>query len=143
TPDQPPDYAALAADAWRKEETPPPVSSLGDRAGEVAAIERALRARAWHRRRPWLVAAGALAAGVAFLLVSAGQGPRPSPVTQAPEPAAPRLASPLSVVAIDGAGAVVETEGRTREASVDAEIASGARLRLPQPCPGSDLGVDG
>jgi len=132
SPREAPGFADLAAQALKSEETPAGSSSLGDRAADVAASERALRARARRRFRPWLVVAGGVAAAAGVLLIIGWQGPRPAPLA-GKEPVDHALRSPSSaliVAALDGAGASVEVNGSERAAAVRDPIAPGARLRV-------------
>lgn len=110
------DYASLAARALaagQPSTVPPPVE---DRTATINAIERALRARARRRLRPWWVLAplGA-AAAAAVLLVAGGHGGRGSRDAGHPLPSA--AAANLRVgAALSGPSSV--------------EIASGTRLYL-------------
>jgi hypothetical protein len=103
-----------------------------DRAASVAAIERALRARGRRRLAPWL--GWGVAAAAAAVLVPLGwrslRSTEPAAVpgaAQSESSAAPKL----TVAAVDGAGASIETAGGARPATRGARIAAGASVRVP------------
>jgi hypothetical protein len=136
SPDREARYAGLAARALIDDEASSAPSSLGDRAADVAAIERALRARGRRHVRPWLAGVGS-AAAAAVLVAVAWPAPRPAPpaaVERHAMQAAPTAALPpapaASIVALDGAGSTVEVAGREAPAAVRDEIAAGTRLRV-------------
>ena len=135
-------FARLAARALQAEEASAAPSSLGDRAADLAAIERALRARGRARVRPVLVVAAAAAAVAAALVLGLGgggdvvrRGSVAGGVRGAPQqPATPPAADPLSrlsVLAVDGAGASVEQGGAVRPAVAQQQVVAGARVEVP------------
>jgi hypothetical protein len=67
-------YARLAARALQSEEASAPSISFGDRAAEVAAIERSLRARGRTRLRSLLAVAGVAAAVAAAVVLGVRAG---------------------------------------------------------------------
>jgi ferric-dicitrate binding protein FerR (iron transport regulator) len=130
-------YARLAARALQAEEASAASSSLGDRAADVAAIARALRARGRARTRPVLLVAAAAAAVAAAVVLGIGRdGARRDPVAGA-ERVVPRQLvttdplSRLSVLALEGAGASVEQGGVVKPAALQDQVTAGARLEVP------------
>jgi ferric-dicitrate binding protein FerR (iron transport regulator) len=123
-------YAELAARVLEAEEIPAGPDGFGNRAADVEAIERALRART--RRRRWPIAAGAVAAVAAVLVVIAWSRP-PSdgaPRTLAVAHELARRPPALSIAMIEGAGALVGPSGDQRPVTVGDEIAIGTRLEV-------------
>jgi hypothetical protein len=127
-------YAHLATRLLAEQQRNTGPASLGDRAGTVAALERALRGRI--RRRRWRrIAAGAGAMAAVALLVAVGLTVRarldlvPAPpltvVPRAPAPA--RLTARAGVVR--GAGATLVRAGNVLALGTGARLRSGDRLR--------------
>ena len=145
-PVEDPGYAELAARALREEAmhlsgTP---SSLGDRAASLAAIDRALRARARRRLLPWMGAAAAVAAvaivGVVALRptrherspvsVPVAHQERTVPPGVVSHPGRSEAAAWLTVAGAEGAEVSMDG-GATRRAVAGDVIVAGARLRAP------------
>jgi hypothetical protein len=132
----PPDntrYARLAAGPLSDEAPVVDSIGLGDRAADIAAIERALRARARMRRLPWSNASGAAAAAALLVVIGAARRPAPpTPVAQdrPAAPASPSAPHTLSIAMVEGAGASVELAGGEQQATVGDDLGPGARLRV-------------
>jgi FecR protein len=138
TPEKDTRYAALAANVLARgaADDQAAAAALPDRAASVEAIGRALRARGRRRLAPWLgwgVAAAAAAALVPLGWPSLrstetatetatvnGAAHRDRPVTMG-----------LTVAAVDGSGASIETTAGPRLAARGDRIAAGASVHVP------------
>ena len=138
-----PRYEELAARALREEAVrlSGAPTSLGDRAASLDAIERALRARARRRLRPWIGAAAAVAAvtivGVVALRPARHEGSVPvahQERTMPPRDVSHRGRSqaPASLTVAGVDGAEVSMDGATPRRAVTGDvIVAGALLRAP------------
>jgi FecR-like protein len=123
-------YAGLAARALRAEESSPAPITLGNKATDVAAVERVLRSRHRSSARARAVAAG-LAAVAAIVLVVAGQARLAHQVERGDQIALEKpRATPPQVAMIEGAGAFVELREGGRALAAGETVAAGARLRV-------------
>lgn len=145
--------ADMAAQVLAADEPTAPPRAREDRSRQIAALERALQARARYRRLRWPAGAAALAAA-AVLVVWWHASPAPvAPHSAvAPELVGPALPSsaPPTFAMVETAVGSVEVEGVERQLSVGDQIAPGARLRLPRTgdltlrlSTGTRLGVSG
>ncbi|HEY7376434.1 MAG TPA: FecR family protein [Polyangia bacterium] len=134
TPENDTRYAQLAAKALARgaADDGAGAAPLPDRAASVAAIERALRARGRRRLAPWL--GWGVAAAAATVLVPLGwralRSAEPVAVpgmAQGESAAAPQL----TVAAIEGSGASIETAAGPRRATRGDRIAAGASVSVP------------
>jgi hypothetical protein len=135
TPDQDTRHADLAAKllarAAADDEAGP--ATLPDRAANVAAIERALRARRHRRLAPWFALGAAAAAAV---LVPLGWHnlrtveTAPAPVA-VPAGGEPHRSINITVAAVEGSGASIETLAGPRPAARGDRIAAGTSVHVP------------
>jgi hypothetical protein len=131
SPDEDTELARLAAQVLAADDPPAVGIGLGQRAADLAALERELRARARGRRRAWPAVAG-LAAAAAVALVFAWQRPGPA---RAPDDrlAVPEAKRPptLSVALLEGSGASIELPAGVRPVAVGDGVVAGTRLAVP------------
>jgi ferric-dicitrate binding protein FerR (iron transport regulator) len=133
--DQQTPLAEMAAQVLAAEELTAPPRPREDRSQHIAALERALRARARLRWLRWPAGAVALtAAAAAVLVVWWHAAPVPAPSAPAHQPVGTALpAAPSPAFArVETAVGSVEVEGVERQLAVGDEIAPGARLRVPR-----------
>ena len=127
-------YARLAAKVLARgadaDEADATVASP-DRGANVAAIERALRARGRRRLAPWLGWGVAAAAAVA-LAFTGWRSLRPAE-RLATSDLAPTAATQLAVAAVEGEGASIETSDGAQSVARGDRIAAGASVRVPGP----------
>jgi ferric-dicitrate binding protein FerR (iron transport regulator) len=128
SPDEDTKLARLAAQVLAADEPPAVGIGLGDRAADLAALERELLARARGRRRAWPALAGlAAAAGVALLVTWHRSAP-----AREPHPAASAKHPPsLSIAMLEGAGASIELGELARPVAVGEGVVAGTRLAVP------------
>jgi len=107
-------------------------AALPDRAASVGAIERALRARERRRLAPWL--GWGVAAAAAAVLVPLGwrslRSTETAGVSGAVQTDSP-VTMNLTVAAVEGAGASIETTAGSRLAARGDLIAAGASVHVP------------
>jgi len=133
TPQDDARYARLAARLLAGETAAETAIGLGDRESDLAAIQRALRARARSRARPWqLGGLIAVAAAVALFVATRRPAPPDAPLAARPAPGRPAPARPaMSIAMLEGSGASVQLDGGERAVAVGDEVAQGTRLRVP------------
>jgi hypothetical protein len=140
TPEKDARYAELAAKVLARGAANDEAGSvtLPDRAASVAAIERALRASGRRRLAPWL-GWGVAAAAAAVLVPLGWRNLRSTPET-ATETAtvggAPhgdsRVTLNLTIAAVEGSGASIETIDGPRPAARGDRIAAGSSVHVPE-----------
>ena len=131
SPDDDTRLALLAAKVLATDEPPAAGIGLGQRAADLAALERELRARARGRRRAWPAVAGlAAAAGVAVFVAWQRSEPAREPVARTAAPDAKRP-PPLSIALLEGAGASIELAGGVRPVTLGEGMVAGTRLGVP------------
>jgi hypothetical protein len=132
-------YAGLAARALATDDDAPAAASgPGDRTEDVAAIERALRARTRTGLGRWTIAAGAAAIVVVAVAVawrgapwrSAEQVPAAGPPIVAAAPVGARRPPALAIAMIEGEGALGGPSGSERRVTVGDEVVAGTRIEV-------------
>jgi hypothetical protein len=125
------DFARRAARVLAEADRPgAATNAIGDRAATIQAIEQALNARR-RRVRPWLLAAAAAAAATAAVFALAWNTVRAPQTAVAPRtgPLHAERSMRLTIAAVDGAGALLETAVGTRLAQIGDSLTPGTWIR--------------